>query len=291
MSHRIVKNGLFAITGLSIAVAPFAATAASAQSYGSQDNGYGQAPGYNQAAPQDGDQYGGYDQAPPQGYDQVPPQGYDQAPPPGYDQGGYGQTPSPGYGNGAPPQGYQNPPPPPAPPGYDGTRPPPPPPGYQAAPDEAIQRGQDQRYTAYAEQWARDNCVKAHGDTGAGALIGGAIGAIIGSGFGGHGAGALAGAAVGAAGGAVVANSSGSNTTSPGCPPGFVVRREAPAFAYGGYGGQSYVYAAPGWYQPWVYYGGAWTYRPYPYHVWYYRHYGYYGPRGYYHRGPYRRRW
>jgi len=280
MPSRILNKSLFAITGLSIAAA---AMPASAQSYGSPNGG-----GYNQAPPPADGQYGGYDQTPPQGgYDQG---GYGQG---GYDQnGGYddGQAPPPGYGNGGPPpQGYATT----APQGYDGTRPPPPPPGYQPGADDPALRDQDQRYSLYAEQWSRDNCIKAHGDTGAGALIGGAIGAIIGSGFGGHGAGALAGAAVGAAGGAVVADSTGSNATSPGCPPGFVVRRDAPVFAYGGYGGQPYAYAAPGWYQPWVFYGGVWTYRPYPYHVWYSRHYGHYGyyrgPRGYYRHGPYRR--
>ena len=126
--------------------------------------------------------------------------------------------------------------------------------------------------------------MKARGNTGEGAVIGGVVGAILGSGLGGHGAGALAGAAVGAAGGAVIADSSGSNATSPGCPPGFVARSGAPPFAYGG---SPYIYAAPTWYRPWVLYDGAWVYRPYPYHVWYYnryspyRHYGrpYYGRR------------
>jgi hypothetical protein len=33
------------------------------------------------------------------------------------------------------------------------------------------------------------------------------------------------------------------------------------------------VYAAPGWYRPWVWAGGRWAYRPYPYHRYYYRHY------------------
>lgn len=281
MLPRFVKNSLFAATGLSMAVAPFAAAGALAQSAPPPSGGYDQ--GYDQEPPP---AQGGYDQ----GYDdQGPPPGYDQgSPPPGYDRGA--PPPAGGY-NQAPPQGYA--PPPAAPPGYDGTRPPPPPPGYQPGPADAAQRDQDQRYSAYAEQWARDNCVKAHGDAGTGALIGGALGAIIGSGFGGHGGGALAGAVVGAAGGAVVADSAGSNATSPGCPPGFVVRRGAPGFAYGGYGGQPYVYAAPGWYRPWVYYGGAWVYRPYPYHVWYYGHYGRYGyygrPHGYYRHGPYRR--
>ena len=167
---------------------------------------------------------------------------------------------------------------------------PPPPPGYQAGPDAAQQASQDQQYAAYAQQWAQAYCVKAHADTGTGAVIGGAIGALLGSGIAGRhdrAGGAILGAGVGALGGAAVASGTNSNATSPGCPPGFVVRGGAPAFAYGG---PNYYYAAPGWYHPWVFYGGVWTYRPYPYHAWYYRHYRW-GPR-YYH-GPryYRRRW
>ncbi len=186
---------------------------------------------------------------------------------------GYGQG-QPGYGGGPPP-GYdasQLPPPPP-PPGYDGRQPPPPPPGYSPDAQNAQQQAQDQQYAAYAQRWAQDYCVKAHGNAGEGAVLGGLFGAIIGSGFGGrhsHGTDALAGAAVGAAGGAAIASSAGSNATSPGCPPGYVVRDGAPPFYYGA---GPYVYAAPGWYNPWVFYGGAWVYRPYPYHVWYYHHY------------------
>jgi hypothetical protein len=34
------------------------------------------------------------------------------------------------------------------------------------------------------------------------------------------------------------------------------------------------VYAAPGWYDPWIWYGGHWIYRPYPYHrYWYHSHF------------------
>ena len=34
-----------------------------------------------------------------------------------------------------------------------------------------------------------------------------------------------------------------------------------------------HVYVAPPWYDPWVWYGGHWLYRPYPYHrYWYKRH-------------------
>jgi hypothetical protein len=102
--------------------------------------------------------------------------------------------------------------------------------------------------------------------------LGGLFGAVIGSGLAGrgsHGEGALAGAAVGAAGGAVIASNTGSNATSPGCPPGYVLRDGAAPLYYG----PAFAYAAPGWYHPWVYYGGAWVFRPYPYHVYYYRHY------------------
>jgi hypothetical protein len=180
-------------------------------------------------------------------------------------------VPPPGYGGPGSYGGY--PPEPPAPQGYDGSYPPPPPPGYQAGADGPAQRDWDQRYAVDAETWARDNCVKAHGDTTTGAVVGGVIGALIGSGVQGrhdHGTGTLAGAALGAVGGAAIANGSGSNETSPGCPPGYVVRNEAPSYAYGETG---YYYAAPGWYRPWFFYGGAWRYRPYPYHDWYYRTY------------------
>ena len=57
--------------------------------------------------------------------------------------------------------------------------------------------------------------------------------------------------------------------TSPGCPPGYVVRGDAPGFYYNG----PIYYAAPDWYHPWAFYGGRWVYRPYPYHTWYYNHY------------------
>jgi len=84
---------------------------------------------------------------------------------------------------------------------------------------------------------------------------------------------------VGAGTGAAIASSE-NNATSPGCPPGYVVRAGAPAYPYT-YPG--YAYAAPGWYQPWVFVGGVWAYRPYPYHAWYYHTY-----RGPYHGGYYR---
>lgn len=224
-------------------------------------------------------------QAQSRGDDYPPPQqGYDQPPP--------GQSPSDYQDDDRgppPPDDYANAPPP----GYDSSRPPPPPPGYQPGPDQSQYQAQDQRYEAYAEQWAQNNCVRARNDTGTGAVIGGLLGALIGSGVSGrgdHGTGALVGGIAGAAGGAAI-GSANANATSPGCPPGYVVRASAPAFYYGG----DYTYAAPGWYQPWYFYGNRWIYRPYPYHDYYYRRYyyprfhgrpPYYGHRGYYrHRG------
>lgn len=197
----------------------------------------------------------------------------------------YPPPPQHDYPDSAPPrQDYPDAPPPrddAPPPGYDGTRPPPPPPEYRADQDDAAQRAQDDRYEAYAEDWAERNCFKAHSNAGAGAVIGGLFGALLGSGLSGrhdHGSGALVGGLLGAGAGAAIGSTS-SNDTSPGCPPGYVVRNDAPAFYYGGYDGP-YYYAAPGWYRPWVFYEGRWNYRPYPYHAWYYTHYRY-GGRGY----------
>lgn len=199
-------------------------------------------------------------------------------------------------------QGYRDPPPPPEqgydeqddapPPGYDGSEPPPPPPGYVADQADAAQYDQDRRYEAYAEDWSARNCIQARSNSTAGAVIGGVFGALLGSSIAGRhdrGAGAIIGGVAGAAGGAALGDQS-RYDTSPGCPPGFVVRNDAPAFYYDG----PYTYAAPGWYRPWVYYEGRWSYRPYPYHAWYYRHYGYARPYHYrgYGRGYYRhRRW
>ena len=205
--------------------------------------------------------------------------------------------PPPGYNTGAPgqpgPQGgdYRNPvqgnmPEPSAPPGYAPGQMPPPPPGYAPTGDPSALNAADARYAADAQRWASANCVKAHGDAGAGAVVGGIFGAIIGGALGGRHAGGavVAGAAVGAVGGAAVA-SAGSNETSPGCPPGYVVRGQATGYYYNG---PAYYYAAPAWYQPWVFMGGAWLYRPYPYHDWYWRTYR--GPAyrgGYGGHGPY----
>jgi len=223
-------------------------------------------------------------------------------------QGGYqpdypqqGNYPPPAYQQpdngpyGGPDQGDM-----PPPPGYDGTRPPPPPPGYEQSEAYAAQQQADERYAYEAGQWSRRYCVKAHGNVGAGAVVGGIFGAIMGGGLAGRGdrgVGTFAGAAIGAAGGAAIAGSSDSNATSPGCPPGYVVRGGAPVYAYGAPG---YYYAAPAWYRPWVFIGGAWVYRPYPYHDFYYRRYhgdwhggdrgGWHGDRGGWH-GGYRDGW
>lgn len=76
---------------------------------------------------------------------------------------------------------------------------------------------------------------------------------------------------------AVIASNVGSNETSPGCPPGYVLRDGAAPL----YVAPAYAYAAPGWYNPWVFYGGAWVFRPYPYHAYYYHAYYRGGYRGY----------
>lgn len=253
------QKTVLAASALAAGMSPLASTFASAQIGG---QGYSD-PAYSAQEPYNGQAYNG------QPYNGQPQGGYD----------------------------YRNPPPEPsAPEGYDGRTLPPAPQGYVAGAED---RAADARYAADAENWARNNCVKSRGNTGAGALVGGVLGAIIGGGLAGRhdtGVGMAAGAAIGAVGGAAVASSSGGET-SPGCPPGFVVRGGAPVYAYAQ---SDYYYAAPSWYRPWVYVDNAWIYRPYPYHGWYYRNYrpmprgGYYGgpgrgwggPRGgYYGRG------
>ncbi|MXP29764.1 glycine zipper 2TM domain-containing protein [Porphyrobacter algicida] len=181
----------------------------------------------------------------------------------------------------------------PPPPDYDGSELPPPPPGFEAG-AYGDWTARDAAFARQTEAWSRRYCVRSRDNTAAGAVVGGLLGAIVGSSLGGRhdrGGSTLAGAAVGAIGGAAVGASS-SYSTSPGCPPGYVVRRDAPTYYYP----SDYDYAAPGWYRPWVYVGGSWTFRPYPYHVYYYRQYyrgghwyegnrAYYGNRGYY-RNP-----
>jgi hypothetical protein len=152
----------------------------------------------------------------------------------------------------------------------------PPPPGYQ--PGDAQQeaspqaREQDQRFSYEAERWAARNCVAQHANnTVAGTVIGGVLGAIIGGGLAGRydrGAGIVAGGALGAvAGGAIGSASANSN---PNCPPGYGLASGAAPFYPGPVYGEE-VYVAPGWYDPWIWYGGHWIYRPYPYHHYWYR--------------------
>ena len=230
-------------------------------------------------------------QPPPETYQPAPQQGY-QPPPQGYPQnyqppapGVQPYQPAPQQGYAPPPQGYQQQPyqdpalePPPGYSAQDAQR--------DATPDE---RQYDSQYAAAAEAWSQANCVRQEQNrTAAGAIIGGVLGAVIGSSIAGRhdrGAGAIVGGGLGAIAGGAIANSSG-----PGCPPGFVLRSGAPAFYYGGPPGGAYVvYDAPTWYNPWIWYGGAWIYRPYPYHRYWGEHYSR-GGRDYRGGGGYRRR-
>lgn len=247
--------------GLIAAASPLLTSAAAAQDKDQSDYDRGYQAGRADAARAN------------QGGDQPPPQADDgQA---NYDQQGGSYD--------------DNAPAPPPPGDYDGSQPPPPPPGYSADASYAPDPQADRRYEAYAEDWAQRYCVKSSGNTAGGAVIGGLFGALLGSSIAGRhdrGAGALMGGIAGAAVGGAAGNAA-DNATSPGCPPGYVMRREAPAFAYDGYG-SAYYYDAPGWYRPWIFIDGRWNYRPYPYHTYYYRRYGW----GHaYYRGGYRHRW
>ena len=221
-------------------------------------------------------------QPPPQGYQQ-PQQGYQQ-PQQGYQPPpqGYQQQPQYPQGSQPPPQGYQPPPQGYAPPqGYQQQ---PyqdpalqPPPGYSAQDAQRdaspAEREYDRQYAAAAEQWSAANCIRQEQNrTAAGAIIGGVLGAVIGSNIAGgrdRGAGAVVGGALGAVAGGAIANGQG-----PGCPPGFVLRSGAPGFYYAPPPGASVVlYDEPTWYNPWIWYGGAWIYRPYPYHRYWGEHY------------------
>lgn len=177
--------------------------------------------------------------------------------------------------------------------GYDGTRPPPPPRGWRDDGQSSAYEAEDDRYAYATERWAQDNCVKSRSNAVTGAVVGGLIGALVGNGLSGRRdrtGGTIAGGALGAVGGAAIGGQS-AGQTSPGCPPGYVVRGGAANFAYAG--GPGFAYAAPAWYRPWVFVGSRWVYRPYPYHRFYSR---YYGPRRFYgrpgwRRGPGWRRW
>lgn len=175
-----------------------------------------------------------------------PPPDQGAGPPPGY-------QPGPAYGdsNVPPPEGWS-----PQQGNYDNS---------PQAQDE------DARYAQAVQQWSAENCVQQrNNNAAAGAIVGGVLGALVGSsiaGRGNHAAGAVFGGATGAIAGASI----GASQTSPGCPPGYVVREGAPpmpAFVFvGGYG-----YVAPPGYRPWIWVGGRWVYRPYPYHRYWYRH-------------------
>ncbi|WP_223799935.1 hypothetical protein [Sphingomonas nostoxanthinifaciens] len=150
----------------------------------------------------------------------------------------------------------------------------PPPPGYQTGSARYVQserdRVEDDGYAAAAERWASANCIAERKDNAtAGAVIGGLIGALAGTGLaGGHDQlpAAVLGAGAGAAAGSTIARN-----TSPGCPPGYLVR-PAPQPFYPASPPPSVVYVAPSWYDPWIWYGGHWLYRPYPYHRFWFDH-------------------
>ena len=131
--------------------------------------------------------------------------------------------------------------------------------------DRAQQR--DQAYADSYSRWADRYCVQQRqNDAAAGAVVGGVLGALLGSGIAGRGnhtGGAIVGGAVGATAGAAIGANSGSQSS---CPQGYVVTNDAPAFYYQGY---TPVYG-PSWYNPWIFVGGRWTYRPY--RAWYYNH-------------------
>ena len=176
------------------------------------------------------------------------PYQHDQATPrpPGY---------APGYAYGDPdfstPEGY----------GVRGRR-------YDASP---AARDEDRRYADAAQHWAAENCVDQRNQNEvAGAVIGGALGAILGSSAAGRHERA-GGAIVGGALGAIAGSAIGASANSPGCPPNFVVRRGAPVFRPPTFSG-GYVYTAPPEYRPWIWTDGRWTYRPYPYHRYWYQH-------------------
>jgi hypothetical protein len=256
MTTKLLTRALLLASTVSMAVASLPISAFA--------QGYNQPPDYNNAGP------------PPDYNNGSPPDYNDRAAvPPAYTPPSTSypsDNAPPNYGDnndnyGPPPSDYADH----APPGYDGSSRPPPPPGYNGNYRDATQQAQDERYARYAERWAEENCVKAHGDVAGGAFIGGLFGALIGAGVsGGRGGGALAGAAIGGVSGAAIASSSGSDATSPGCPRGYVVRDGGDEFYYAG---GPYFYAAPDWYDPWVWGDDRWIYRPYPYHQWYYQHY------------------
>ncbi len=186
---------------------------------------------------------------------------------PAFAQPGYPAPPPPGsYNSGYPPQDPNVPPPQ----GY-GDPAMNPPPGYTAQDaqrDESAQmREQDRAYAAQAEAWAQANCLRAEAnrETG-GAIVGGILGAVIGSNLA-RGGGRTGGAIIGGVGGAALGASVAKNSQGA-CPQGYAIRPGAPPYPQ-----PVVVYAAPAWYNPWIWYDGRWVYRPYPYHRFYYEHY------------------
>jgi hypothetical protein len=203
-----------------------------------------------------------------------------QPAPPYQDQNGYQQG---GYPQGAPP--------PPPPPGQGDVAPPPgqpvPPPSDARSGGAYDPRAQqyDQDYARRYSAWAAQYCVdRRNNNAAAGAIIGGILGAALGGGLAGRhdvGAGVVVGGALGAGTGAAIGASS---SNSANCPPGYVVRADAPAFYYGpAVYGPDVIYG-PAWYNPWVFVGGQWIYRPY--RSWYWGHGAYWhgGPGYRYHR-------
>ena len=176
-------------------------------------------------------------------------------PPPPPPDNGYGPPPNyqPGYAYGDPNE--------------------PPPEGYDNRYDSSAQaRDEDARYADAVQRWSAENCVDQRNNNAvAGAVVGGVLGAILGSSIAGRGSHA-AGAVVGGAAGAMAGSAIGASSTSPGCPPGYVVREGAPPFAPGFVFVGGYSYIAPPGYRPWIWTGGRWVYRPYPYHRYWYRH-------------------
>jgi hypothetical protein len=169
----------------------------------------------------------------------------------------------------------------------------PPPPGAEASGSSYDDQSQqyDRDYADRYSRWAADNCVdRRNNNTAAGAIIGGVLGAIIGSNASGRhdrGAGTVVGGALGATAGAAIGANSGASAA---CPPGYMVRSGAPVFAYGGPAYPPEVVYGPGWYNPWVWAGGRWVYRPYRY--WYWNNRAYWRPG--WRAGPYAyryRRW
>lgn len=132
-------------------------------------------------------------------------------------------------------------------------------------------REEDRRYAAAVQHWAARACVDERDQNRvAGAAIGGVFGALVGSAAAGRhdrGGGAVVGGILGAIAGSAI----GASQTSPGCPPGYVVRSGAPPFSPPRFR-SGFVYVAPPDYRPWIWADERWVYRPYPYHRYWYRH-------------------